>query len=467
MPSARHRTRRTSSGAQVLVLALLLLASAPAARAQDLDGDGWSVADGDCCDVPTGICTRPELVNPGAYDDPTNGIDDDCDGIIDNPAPATCSTGTVFGAPAGLLAAAMDICQQTPASPPLSGRTWGLIEASLLSADGLGVPNPVQVSVKTGFGASIVPQTNATMAVLSTGTARDAADPGWISPTPGLADSTNVVGAPAAWLAANGGMYFQFPCLRPVNPVYDSVLLRLRIRVPTNAQGFSLRYRFFSSEYPSTCNAYNDHFLCLVSSGAPGYPADRNILFDSLAHHVTGQTAFFEVCTGCVDGSGELIGTGYDPADDAGTRWLASDAPVVPGEEITLDFYLWDCTDGLYDSLALLDNFHWQLTPQDPPLAVADVRGARELALRTSPNPFASSGVLEFDLPAASHVVLEIFDAGGRRVRGLVDRDYASGANRISWDGRNDEGHAVAAGTYFARIAAGDRQLVRRLTLRK
>ena len=39
----------------------------------DDDGDGFTVEDGDCDDADDGV-------NPGAYDVPDNGIDEDCDG---------------------------------------------------------------------------------------------------------------------------------------------------------------------------------------------------------------------------------------------------------------------------------------------------------------------------------------------------------------------------------------------------
>ncbi len=44
----------------------------------DEDGDGYTVADGDCDDGD------PE-VHPGAADDDCDGVDDDCDGVVDDP----------------------------------------------------------------------------------------------------------------------------------------------------------------------------------------------------------------------------------------------------------------------------------------------------------------------------------------------------------------------------------------------
>ena len=54
---------------------------------EDRDGDGFTTCDGDCCDSTE--CGSPALVNPGAYDVADDFVDNDCDGMIDNP-PVTC-----------------------------------------------------------------------------------------------------------------------------------------------------------------------------------------------------------------------------------------------------------------------------------------------------------------------------------------------------------------------------------------
>ena len=66
----------------------------------DADNDGFTTCDGDCCDDTSG-CTRPELVNPGAFDAAGNDVDDDCDGNIDNTIVA-CDTGLVSNSATGL-----------------------------------------------------------------------------------------------------------------------------------------------------------------------------------------------------------------------------------------------------------------------------------------------------------------------------------------------------------------------------
>ncbi len=56
-----------------------------------------------------------------------------------------------------------------------------------------------------------------------------------------------------------------------------------------------------------------------------------------------------------------LGGPGDSVSDGAATGWLIADAPVVPGETIELDFVIWDAMDHQGDSLALIDEFRWQM----------------------------------------------------------------------------------------------------------
>ena len=43
-----------------------------------------------------------------------------------------------------------------------------------------------------------------------------------------------------------------------------------------------------------------------------------------------------------------------------GTGWITTEAPIVPGETITVQFMVWDSSDPIYDSGAIIDFFRWQ-----------------------------------------------------------------------------------------------------------
>lgn len=81
------------------------------------------------------------------------------------------------------------------------------------------------------------------------------------------------------------------------------------------------------------------------------------------------------------------------------------------------------------------------------------------------PNPVRDRARFRFSLPGPSRVTLELFDAGGRRVRTLADGVYGAGVVHVPWDGADDRGLAAMAGVYWARFVAGDVRIVRRVAV--
>ena len=353
----------------------------------DGDGDGWTACNGDCNDSNA-------LVNPGAFEAVGNAIDDDCDPASSdvNPAP-TCSTvKKLSGVTAMDVAKAMDLCQTTTANPPPAIKKWGLITQTQLLANGA-VPNAAdlaniqnfQSAIMTTYGSVIVPHKGATLAGLSTGAMRVPADVGsFVNPVGGSSYLSSISfgpplpGAPlGTYLAQHSNNLLPGICSSvPPKPcaigtgANDSVDVQLKIRVPTNAKSLSYDFRFFSGEYQNyQCTTFNDYYLAMLTSGAPGIPADHNISFDTLGNAVSVNNGFFDVCGGnmkscgnCPSGIGELLNTGMgSPANGGGTTWLTTDSPVVSGETITLDLVIFDVGDHAYDSLVLLDNFRWSL----------------------------------------------------------------------------------------------------------
>jgi hypothetical protein len=379
----------------------------PASGCQDLDGDGFTTCDGDCCDVAGPGCPDPASVNPGAFDVPGNGVDDDCNGAADD-APATCDAGLASNSSSAAdYAAALDLCQAS--TDP--GVRWGLLSAGLVLADGTGTPDAAQASIRSTFGGT-PSLSGSSLVVLSTGhaAATGQTNPSFQAFQPGFVVGTSS-SAPADWLAANAGAMPAAPgCPAPSGTtVVDPVMLVLRIRVPTNARSFELPIEFLTADYPEwACTAYDDRAVVLLDSGwseAPANPADKNLATylspQLLAHPLdvnlaTGNTGLFRACVnGTVGCSGippvtstcatcteaaSLAGTGFDGSDpgncDAGslvgggTGWLAVRGNVVGGEIITLRIGLWDTSDGMNDSVALLDGFRWSTQVAQPGLFI-------------------------------------------------------------------------------------------------
>jgi hypothetical protein len=68
------------------------------------------------------------------------------------------------------------------------------------------------------------------------------------------------------------------------------------------------------------------------------------------------------------------------------------------------------------------------------------------------PNPFNPSTMINFALPAAGKVVVRIYSETGQLVNTLVNGEMAAGRHTVRWNGRNQLGHAVAAGIYLYQI---------------
>jgi hypothetical protein len=81
------------------------------------------------------------------------------------------------------------------------------------------------------------------------------------------------------------------------------------------------------------------------------------------------------------------------------------------------------------------------------------------------PNPFNPATTIRYYLPAAAHVVVEIFDVSGRRVACPVNRRQDGGHHSVEWNGIDDAGMPVSSGVYFYRLIAGRQTLSRKMVL--
>jgi outer membrane protein assembly factor BamB len=73
-----------------------------------------------------------------------------------------------------------------------------------------------------------------------------------------------------------------------------------------------------------------------------------------------------------------------------------------------------------------------------------------------TPNPSRSIVRFEWVMPSRARVTIEIYNVKGRRVRELVDEERDAGEHFVIWDGRDGGGGEIAAGVYFARLAADE-----------
>jgi hypothetical protein len=377
----------------------------------DLDGDGYTRCANDCCELGETCSSTPGLINPGAFDIAGNGVDEDCSGTPDDEAVSCDASLTTNSGDTNDYARAIDLCKFTTAG---SGQ-WGVTSTSFRLANDTGNINMVSRSIRPSFGTNVPPERGGRLTVLSTGAAADKTDtnPGFQSFQSNF--NTNTTSAfPPDWLAANGNNVPNAPgCPDPANNTANNpVRFNVQVRVPTNAQSFSVKLYFYTAEYPEwVCSAFNDIFVTLVTSTAAN-PADKNIaLFANGAQTypvginllraaaATGSALFTQCKNGNVGcGSGSvagtynlctgttgLVGTGFDdigtappqfPGDPGGcgtnnfvggaTGWLTMRGNVTPGELATISFVIWDTGDAFYDSLVLLDDWQWSTTASQP-----------------------------------------------------------------------------------------------------
>lgn len=103
--------------------------------------------------------------------------------------------------------------------------------------------------------------------------------------------------------------------------------------------------------------------------------------------------------------------------------------------------------------------------------AVADVGDAvqsKVFLAGAAPNPFNALTRIQYRLPAAGPVTLDVFDIAGRYIVTLVDDSNApAGPGFARWDGLDGGGRACPAGVYFAVLSSGRARLVERMVLLK
>ncbi len=327
----------------------------------DHDGDGYSFLDGDCLDCDA-------AVSPGAYDFPKNLRDEDCDGLVDNEV-VGCDAGLALASLDPLnYARAVDLCRFTTAGAVGAARTWGVVDAKFVRADGSACTDSRQKGLLSQYGANNFPEAGQRMAAFSSGTARNPWEAGYVNPNFTGYGGAQLVAPPPGFPKNSAGC----PSGRAA---YDSCGLELTLRAPTNAQSFSFAFDYFSTEYPEwVCTSYNDTFIALYDGSLNPY-ADENISFDSKGNPVSVNAGFFEIPGGPVLQHPLLANTGHDgickdvkppyPNQVCGgaTDWLVTTAPVSPGEEIRLTFMIWDTGDAKWDSHVLVDNFRWSALP--------------------------------------------------------------------------------------------------------
>ncbi|MCL4708755.1 Ig-like domain-containing protein [bacterium] len=76
---------------------------------------------------------------------------------------------------------------------------------------------------------------------------------------------------------------------------------------------------------------------------------------------------------------------------------------------------------------------------------------------QNSPNPFNPETNIQFDLPEAALVRLELYDLNGRLVRMVLEGERPAGTHTVRWNGRDQANQVVNSGVYVYRLRAHSR----------
>ena len=145
---------------------------------------------------------------------------------------------------------------------------------------------------------------------------------------------------------------------------HDYTEIRITGQVPDYSSSLSYDFAFFSTEYPFYFGSqFNDMYVGWLESEQ----WTGNISFDEMGNPISLNAGFLDFR----DDAGSLPEfAGTCMRQHAGTKWLTTTTPVTPGETITLVLAIFDLSDSILDSYALIDNITFNCEEQDGPSTV-------------------------------------------------------------------------------------------------
>jgi hypothetical protein len=100
---------------------------------------------------------------------------------------------------------------------------------------------------------------------------------------------------------------------------------------------------------------------------------------------------------------------------------------------------------------------------EDPPVSPVEF-----VLSQNYPNPFNAQTRINYTVPFAGLVTIEVFNLLGQSIKTLFDGQQSAGRFSVQWDGTTNSGNLVgASGFYLVRMSAGSFVAVRKITLLK
>ena len=143
------------------------------------------------------------------------------------------------------------------------------------------------------------------------------------------------------------------------------------------------------------------------------------------------------------------------------------------GSSAVLDSLVVMWPSGIVETYAGLDSNEFYLAIEGEGISVVTSVSEPEegapptegVVIRTFPNPFSDTALVEFGIGAEGSVRATVFDLQGRCLRTLVDARYEPGSHYALWDGRDDDGRRLPCGVYVCVVRAAGLSATSRLVL--
>jgi hypothetical protein len=81
------------------------------------------------------------------------------------------------------------------------------------------------------------------------------------------------------------------------------------------------------------------------------------------------------------------------------------------------------------------------------------------------PNPMSAHTTINYVMPHAAKVALDIYDLSGQRIKSLVNGEQGAGRHQVKWNRTDTRGLRVASGIYFYHLKSGEYTTTRKLVV--